>query len=208
MRYFFCLAILALTSLPSIAWGGLVTGVTATTSMGTFGSYNIANITNGNGLSSQSLTATHTNSPFTTMWISTLGNNTGTITFDLGGSYSIKTMALWNYNFIGAGTTLRRGVESFELDFSTDGSSFTSLLTSQTATRANNGAEPSQLYDLGGVTATHIRMSVVSNFGGRYTGLSEVAFATPEPGTASMLLFAIAPMAFRRRRPRMQFERE
>jgi hypothetical protein len=54
---------------------------------------------------------------------------------------------------------------------------------------------------LGGVTASHIRFLITSNYGGSVTGLSEVQFSTvPEPSSALLVGLSALGLAVARRR--------
>jgi hypothetical protein len=73
-------------ALATPARAGYISGVTASTDMGTQGGSDIANIVNGSGLSSLSLTATHATATALNSWLSAIFVLTGQVTFDLHGT--------------------------------------------------------------------------------------------------------------------------
>jgi hypothetical protein len=91
------LAGLLALALATPAPAGYITGVTASTNMGSgFGS-DIAHIVDGSGLSSLSLTATHALGTGSNDWV-TDNVFSGTVTFDLHGAYTLAGMSVWNFN--------------------------------------------------------------------------------------------------------------
>jgi hypothetical protein len=129
---------------------------------------------------------------------------------DLGGSYDLTGMVLWNYAERWQGTYYNtRGSNTFTLEFSTDGTTF-STPVSLSATRVPDGATSDLVYfDSEGIDfadqtgITHVRMTVQSNFGGNYTGIGEVVFtAVPEPESSSAILLAFCGLGFLARRRR------
>src|SRR5262245_48310959 len=89
-------ALLALSSFPGLASGQFWPTVTTTTNMGTWSTYNLANLTNGVGLSALNLGATHSGT-WQEMWLSNQ-ITTGWIQFDLGSIQPLWMIAVWNYN--------------------------------------------------------------------------------------------------------------
>ena len=192
---------------------GLISGVTTTSSMGTFSGYNIEDLTNGQGLSSSSINAYHTHS-HSDMWLSETEQTEGTLTFDLGGTFSLSDIAIWNYtaeSFGSYGTG--RGVEAFTVELSTDGGvtythEFPYLQLQEGTAPGDNFA---QVFSLGGVLATHVKLNIVDYWAidSDYVGLSEVQFregtgspVVPEP--SAMVMFGIGALGLfgysRRRR--------
>jgi hypothetical protein len=175
----------------------LISGVTATTDMGTFnnGLYSLENLTNGSGLSFLSETATH-NDDFSNMWISNTDTTTGTLTFNLGNLYSVNSAFVWNYNADCCG--LDRGVREMSVETSEDGITFNTLLGSVILSQGTGEPISSDALNLADVSTRYIRFNILSNYGAPdYTGLSEVQFEgelasaptpVPEPGTGIGLL--------------------
>jgi hypothetical protein len=178
-------------------YAALITGVTATTDMGTFnnGLYSLENLTNGSGLSSLSETATH-NDDFSNMWISNTDTTTGTVTFNLGNLYSVNSAFVWNYNADCCG--LDRGVREMTIETSENGITFNSLLGSVILSQGTGEPISSDVFNLGNVITRYVRFNILSNYGAPdYTGLSEVQFEgelasiptpVPEPETGISLL--------------------
>ncbi len=164
------LAPLSLFALVSVASAQFIPGVTATSGMGTFSTYNIQNLTNGVGLSSMSVTATHS-ATWQDMWISN-AITTGWLQFDLGSVQPLNLIAVWNYN---SSISTQRGVQLMDVSTSTDGVNFTPL-SQETVPQANAQPLLPHLIQGGGVPAQYVRFDVLQNYGNNYTGLSEVQF--------------------------------
>jgi len=165
----FLSVLLALGLVCSLASAQFWPNVTTTTNMGTFQTYNILNLTNGQGLSSMSLSATHS-ATWQDMWISN-AIKTGWVEFDLGSIQLVRTIAMWNYNS-SIGTT--RGVASMDVYFSVDGKKYM-LLGRDTPPQANAQPLPAHLIQVGR-PARYIKFDILANYGNTYTGMSEVQF--------------------------------
>lgn len=167
-----------------------LTGVTATTNMGNgFGS-NISQITDGSGLSSLSLTATHATATPGNSWVGNVV--TGTVDFDLNGSFSLAGMSVWNFN---ANNIF--GTNGVQVLSSLNGVTYTPVPggPSAFAQGALFAPEGPQQFTFGPVNAAFVRFNIQSNFGFGATasGLSEVGFdagpvANPVPAPAGLLL--------------------
>ena len=197
------LAGLLALALTTPAPAGYITGVTATTNMGTAGG-DIAHIVDGSGLSSLSLTATHAAADSSNSWLS--GVLTGQVTFDLHGAYTLVGMSVWNFNGLNI-----FGVQGVSVSTSTDGVTFTPLAGGPTTFAI--GAfqnEPPQQFTFGPVVADFVRFNITSNYGfPQGTGLSEVGFdgtlvtpAVPAPPTLLLGLIGAGCGAWIRRRGR------
>jgi F5/8 type C domain len=198
---------LSISSIPN-AQAALITGVTASTDMGTFDPIvNINDVANGSGLSALSLTATHSEAEFGNAWGSDVGTTTGNITFNLGGQYSLAGFSLWNFNPGGASPS---GINGVNIQTSTDGTTFTNVAGAPTqfAIASSLTAEPAQQFSFAPVNAAFVRFNVLSNHGNtQFTGLDEVQFnsaasatAVPEPLTILGTLTAIGGGAALKRR--------
>ena len=200
------LAGLLALALTTPARAGYITGVTATTNMGTAGG-DIAHIVDGSGLSSLSLTATHATVTALNSWDSAVGTLTGQVTFDLHGTFTLVGMSVWNFN--GNNTV---GVQGVGVSTSTDGVTFTPLAGGPTtfAPGAMLAPEPPQQFTFGPVVADFVRFDILSNYGANFTtGLSEVGFdgtpataGVPAPPTLLLGLVGAACVARLRRRGR------
>ena len=170
------LAFLGLCSLSSVCSAQFIAPVTTTTNMGTFQTYNIANLTNGLGLGSISLDATHSNL-WQEMWISN-AILTGFLQFDFGSVQPLNAIAVWNYN---SSISLQRGVAQMNVSLSTDGVNFTPFSTEAPAMATALPVLP-HLIEVGGVPARYVKFDILQNYGNNYTGLAEVQFVAGTGG--------------------------
>jgi hypothetical protein len=148
---------------------------------------NIQNTVNGVGLSSLSLTATHAPSAPPNSWVSA-GALTGTVTFDLGGTFAVDSFSFWNQNGGGPGANGSTGIRGVTVSTSTDGITFTPLTGGPTsfAQVAVNANAPPQIFNFTPVSARFFRFTILSNYGDpAQTGFAEVGFravtCTPTP---------------------------
>jgi len=163
-------AFAALCVLAGTASAQFIPGVTTTSGMGTFSTYNILNLTNGVGLSSMSLSATHS-ATWQDMWI-TNAITTGWVQFDLGSVQPLNAIAVWNYN---SSISTQRGVRLMDVSTSVNGVNWTPL-SQELVPQANAQPVLPHLIGGGGVPCQFVRFDVLSNWGNNYTGLSEVQF--------------------------------
>jgi len=124
-------------------------------------------------------------------WYADSSNLTPVITFDLGDTYDVGQMLIWNVNWTSAND---RGVKEVLIEYSSDGGTNYDPLPDTNGGDLTNGnvtvdmvpvdGEGYTLGDstyqaapeMGGVTADHVRISVLSNWGGVVSALSEVRF--------------------------------
>jgi hypothetical protein len=181
------------------AQAALITGITASTDMGSNGT-NIINTVNGQGLPSNtpSLTGAHQTATGGNAW---LGNqSTGNITFNLNGSYSLTGFSFWNLN--NPGNTA--GIKDVTVQSSTNGTTWTTIAGAPTqfAIAANAPQSPEQ-FSFSPVTASFVRFVVSSNWGGSFAGFSEVQFhgtPVPEPSALlALLAFGLGGVSLRKR---------
>ena len=156
-------------------------GVTASS---TYSAYNLLDLINDSGLSG----GVHSNL-YTDMWMTNNNDiNGASVTFDLGGSFSITSAYIWQYN-MSSGPELDRGVSGFDILASPDGTNFAPITSATLTIAGGTSAEPAQNIAFGPVTATHIRFSITSNHGDpTFVGLSEVKFsdAATVPGAPTI----------------------
>jgi hypothetical protein len=150
--------------------------------------------------------STHGNGSWgsSTHWFSTGADKaTPTVDFDLGGTFTVGTAHIWNWN----GGESGWGVKDFTLIFSQDATFGNGDDTSQTFTgmpeasmAADYTGEHFTLTPAAGVT--NIRLQVDTPYGGSFTGLSEVRFseAVPEPSTTALLGLGGLALILRRRK--------
>ncbi|HEY9235373.1 MULTISPECIES: PEPxxWA-CTERM sorting domain-containing protein [Phenylobacterium] len=167
--------------------------VTASNTFLLFGEYKAENLINGSGMVGDQHDANYAN-----MWMTDLSVDAATLTFDLGGLYQLSSVDVWNYNFGKEefASTLDRAAKAFTLAISTDGVSFTDVLSGEFARGAGEllGAET---FGLSG-QARYVQLSLSGNhqqypeiYGYAPVGLSEVRFggsSAPEPATWAMLI--------------------
>lgn len=177
--------------------------VTATTSMSAGPGFNLANTVNGAGLSSLSLTATHSQSSGGNAWASQPGIPTGIVTFDLGGAFWVDSFSFWNFNGTGGLPNSTTGIQGVAVYTSTNGVTFVPLPGGPTtfSQRAINGSFTPQIFNFTPVLATQFRFSILSNYGDTAgAGFSEVGFdAIPEPLTVALVASGLLSLAGLRR---------
>jgi cyclophilin family peptidyl-prolyl cis-trans isomerase len=123
------------------------------------------------------------------MWLS--GSEASpTVTFDLGNTYAVGGMRVWNYNFVAGSTDFTgRGVASADVWVSTTGTGtptshpgdWTRIADDLTFDRApGSAAYTGDVYalDSNNLAGRYVAFDDIDNFdGGNYTGLSEIRFA-------------------------------
>jgi hypothetical protein len=187
------IACVILLMLAGTANAALITGVTATTDMGSGFDTNIANTVNGAGLSSLDLTATHAGSSPSNSWVSSQVT-TGSIIFDFGQSFLVDSFSFWNQNGEGPGSLGSTGINSLNILYSADGISFASLfgnLSTFALVPDNLNLSP-EIFSFSAVDARYFRFDVLSNYGDTgQTGFAEIAFngTTTVPVPAAVWLF-------------------
>jgi len=181
-----------------------ITGVTATSAMGSGYGTSLSSMTDGSGLSSYTAGATHATGSTGNTWVS---NNhiTGSVLFDLGGIFDLSGMDVWNYN---AGNSF--GVQRLSVLGSLDGTNFSVIAGSPGlfAIGASNVPELAEHFNFL-TTAAFVRFDIQSNYGGGAlaSALSEVMFdgaplQIPEPTSLVLVLAALAASAGIRRATR------
>ena len=126
-------------------------------------------------------------------WLSARGEGgVAETVFDLGGTFTVDSVHLWNYNFGGVGTDWnRRGLRTVDITFSTDGgNSYNTLVEASEydnfgpfAHIPSNAtpvvAETKTFTAVAGVT--HIKFSGSTNHADIYTGIDEIRFGNGQP---------------------------
>ena len=119
------------------------------------------------------------------------------VTFDLGGTYPLANIVIWNENqaYEGPGA---RGIKECTIAVSTDGVGYTPLPETNGDDEGNYTLNPcptdtgpfaaTDNLALAGVTASHVQLTAHSSHGSPYWGLSEVRFyQVPEPSMLALL---------------------
>ncbi|MCB9212100.1 MAG: proprotein convertase P-domain-containing protein [Alteromonas sp.] len=163
--------------------GTPIVPVTATTALPSEFGTDINNTINGNGLDAfPSLTANHGATVPTNSWVtSTLS---GTIDYDLGGSYLVDGMSFWNQNGGGPGANGSTGIQGMALYYSTDGISYNPLPGAPTAFAQvpGSGPEAPEMFGWTAIAASFIRLEITSNYGDAFVGYAEIVFSgLPNP---------------------------
>lgn len=196
---------------PHNAQAALISGVTASTNMGEFAAGTLNLTVNGAGLpgNTPSLTGNHVPSTFSGSWLSAGGSPTGTITFNLNGSYNLAGFSFWN--FIGDLPQSINGINGVTVQASTDGTTFTTIggAPTQFAQVTATTPQPPEQFSFTPVQASFVRFVVNSNYDGNpvTTGFSEVQFdgtpvtqSVPEPSTlVALLTLGLAGFSLRKR---------
>jgi hypothetical protein len=156
----------------------------------------IGNLTNNSGLSAPyDVTATH--APHNSahgMWHAHTWavDPNPTVTFDLGGTFDLEELYIWNGNQALDLAHIQRGVCDFELYVSTDGGTNYQSLGNYKLSCSTLPAAPitAQRFDLSGQNGvTHVKFRIISTHnspagGGDYAGLSEVMFTAVQAPSA------------------------
>jgi hypothetical protein len=131
---------------------------------------------------------------------------TASLVLDLGGTFSLNGLRLWNYAESYAGVTYNnRGVKDFTLSFSTDGG--TTFSNAQNFTAAIGGTlsgnrSAAQAFSFGDISANYVKFDITSSQGSDFSsGFGALRFtAIPEPSTYALVLGGIATLLLIRRR--------
>jgi hypothetical protein len=167
-----------LTVLPVVS-AVTITPVAATASSA-YGSTPAVSLTNGSGLVGGQHDTNCMN-----MWLSN-AEVSPTVKFDLGASYTLMGMHVWNYNQVYGASFTRRGVSNVDVWISASGngtptsdpSDWTRIADDVKLSQANGLATyAGEDYALTtGQAARYVFFNDISNFGDSYTGLSKVRF--------------------------------
>ena len=167
-----------------------VTGVTVTASSEFNADSAAANLVNGSGLTD----GLH-GSDAATMWLAAPGDLPSVLDFDLGATYTLDTMVVWNQNQLIEGI-LGFGSKDVVVETSTDGENW-NVVEGATLIEQGPGLPDyaaNTTFDMGGATASQVRVTITSGHGfiGQ-VGLSEVRFTflpvaarEPQPADGSI----------------------
>ena len=131
---------------------------------------------------------------------------TASLVLDLGGTFSLNGLRLWNYAESYSGVTYNnRGVKDFTLSFSTDGG--ITFSNAQNFTAAIGGTlsgnrSAAQAFSFGDISANYVKFDITSSQGSDFSsGFGALRFtAVPEPSSAALLGGLGTLLLMRRRR--------
>jgi hypothetical protein len=179
--------------------------VSSVAASSSFGSYVPGRLVDGSGLANDVHNTTWQN-----MWM-TVAGDAGWLEFDLGGTFRLSEMEIWNYNanINGDSAYVGRGVDTFAIYTSLDGVAYTLLSTESLSQAPGTASVAGEMIALGGVDARYVQLDLLTNHGGYlgdYYGLSEVQFTgAPVPEPSSLVFGGLAALGWllagRRSRP-------
>src|SRR5208337_2254054 len=134
--------------------------------------------------------STHDTNADLTMWYSnpysTPPDTNPFVTFYLGGSYTLQTTRLWQYNQAGGFTVY--GAKDINVLVSADGTNFNLLSTISAARAGGTNGEPAQDFRTTATNVQYITLHIADTFGGATaSGLSEVRFVASSAGVTLTL---------------------
>ncbi|MBT3293673.1 MAG: hypothetical protein HN919_19945 [Verrucomicrobia bacterium] len=151
-----------------------ITGVTVESVSTEFGGRPASATLNNNGLNILGHHTTGTSA----MWLSN-NEELPEIVYDLGNVYDLEALEVWNYNESAGGGLSTRGINGVDIEGSTDGVSFTPIVSTtfaQVPTPESSTTDFSELHPIS-VTYRYIKLDATSNHGAAgYTGISEIKF--------------------------------
>jgi hypothetical protein len=115
------------------------------------------------------------------------------VTFDLGTVQTLGRMHVWNFNQFYFTKYTHRGIKAADIQFSTNGTTFATVLSTTLSQASGSSVEAGQDVALPAIPTRYVRIVAQSNWGnnvpdayGNFAGLSEVQFfgSTPAPAPA------------------------
>lgn len=174
------------------AQGGIIP-VSKVMASSTFAASDVQNLINGQGLEGE----LHSGE-FADKWMGEESVQPSLI-FDLGVVFEVASTMIWNY---GGCCDIKRNAKQVVVFSSVDGINFTQLGKIRLA-KTKGELFAGQNFDLD-TFARYIRLDIKSNYGDKYTGLSEVQFtgnvaSAPEPVSMLLMLLGLAGLAIKSR---------
>ena len=164
--------------LVSAGWSEVISGVTATESSVSAGRSGLLAV-NGKGLDKSKSPATHGTVPYGTTWVSHPDKDPGPkpwLRADLGKSYDLSEMRIWNYNETAA---VDAGAQEVEIWVSADDKAFTKVMTIKPAVATGKEDYTGEVFKFpAATTARYVKFVVLQNHSTRLSecGLSEIQF--------------------------------
>lgn len=132
----------------------------------------------GSGLSEfPSVNATHDDTSPNNSFVSE-NETTGSFDFDLGGTFMLNGVAIWNQNAGGPGFLGEEGINEIILSSSLDGVNFTVITNAPTTVGFvdDNGPIGPEQFGFADTEAAFVRLEVITNHGDDDAGFAEIAF--------------------------------
>ena len=196
----------------------ILSPVSATASSENSAAYDIGNTIDQSGLSAGFVSGVTdfdlylAGNPLHTMvandneWFTAANVLTATIDYDLGSTYVIDRMAIWNDEFSGIGL--------IDVSFSLDGMTFTSaatglMPTDHPANVPNTYQYPADVFGLAAGATRYVRLEASGcpqpDYAGPYCGMGEIAFSAttpsvPEPAALALLGLGLIGVGLSKRR--------
>jgi hypothetical protein len=146
------------------------------------------------GTAPHTILDTHTGNAPNTGWLSSGAALPQTVTFDLGSSYLLTAMHIWQYGHPSANYS-----KNITVQFSTTGTGGVFGGDVDIILAIGAATVSAQTFAIPSITANAVKFTITSGTSGNYVGLSEVKFsAIPEPGSA--LLGGLGLLMLLRRR--------
>ncbi len=152
----------------------IINPISATTTFTSNYGTELATSFNGAGLENfPSIEAMHDNTTVNNSFIAE--EITGSIDFKLNGTVLIDEVVFWNINNPALGTS--SGINEVAFSYSLDGTTYTPIIGGPTNfAEVYNGPSFPQIVSFPLITASYIRMTVISNHNGAFSGFNEIAF--------------------------------
>ena len=137
-------------------------------------------------------------------WFSEGGQTRGILVYDLGDTYAVNRLALWNEEF--------SGIQTMHVETSTNAAFLTSVFVGDfnPTNTPFDQSYPSEVFDLSDSIARYVRLTITgpqTPNRGTFLSMGEIAFdvqptAVPEPATMSTVLLGLGAARLLRRRRR------
>ena len=182
----------------------IITPISGTVNVQLDGAYGIENTIDGSGLSGGGtsgdiLSETHSRDSTGSgnAWLENSATPT-VMTFDLGGTFTVESVHLWNYVHSNGS---QWGVATVDISFSTDGgSNYGNLIDDLGVFTQPGDPIAAQTIGFSAVSGvTHIKLDGITGHSS-LTGISEIRFGEAIPEPSSLALLGLGGLALLRRR--------
>lgn len=163
---------LAILNFPVLA--AQITPISITAPPAGSGFYNANYLIDNSGLSGTAPNQIHNENGGAGSYVTS--GTTATLTFDLGITYQVSAVQVWQYSTGDSDTN--RGAKDIQIQYSTDNSTYMTDSTITVAVNTAGVSMPKQEFNLANTrSARYIRFNIQSNYGGSLVGLAEVKFS-------------------------------